>query len=523
MNKTVSVNIGGLAFIVEENAYQILQSYLANVKSKFSEDEAEIMMDIEARIAELLREKLIDLKEVIEEADIEEVIEIMGQPEDFQDEESERVNQEYAEYVEAESVKRKLYRDTDNAMIGGVCSGLAKYFGVDIIVMRVLFLLFVLFLGSGIFLYIVLLIIIPEAKTTAEKLQMNGEPVNLDSLKAHFNKIGQDINENIKEKQINKKVNTAVNGFIRAIVAILNALGKIIGVAFVIAGVVGLFFVVLYFFGYNDIIPFTSFIRADSFYDFLMVIYSSDLLAKIALVSLIAILIIPLITFIYSGIKMVFDIKSHTYKPLKISLGIIFGICISLLIIVSIRAGINFSNYGENYVSIAENEDVGNTLYVTVGNEDPHLFRSDHGVFGPQYLDIKKDQFSFKNVKIHLKESVDSTGFSIHLIEHSNGINERIAIENAMNIEYDIALKGDTLIVPSYVTIRNKYKYREQGLDIYIHIPKGKIVHFGKGSHKLMNVIYNRRSYYSDFDDIDRIKNTDWINAPDGIDCVNCD
>ena len=525
MNKTVSVNIGGFAFIVEENAYQILQSYLTKVKSKFSADEAEIMVDIEARIAELLKEKMGELKEVVDETDVNEVISIMGQPEDYQDDDAVDTGQnEEAEYVEAEPIKRKLFRDTDNAVFGGVCSGLGKYFGVDVNIIRALFIFFVLFLGSGILLYIVLLIVIPEAITTADKLEMNGEPVNIDSLKAHFNKLGEDINENLKNKNVNKKVNSAVNGFVKVISTIVEALSRIIGVAFVIAGIVGLFFVVLYFMGYRDIIPFTSFIKSDSFYDFLMVIYSSETLATIAMVSLIIILIIPLITFIYSGVKMVFDIKTTTYKPIKLVLGIVFGVSVALLAIVSIRAAVNFSNYGENYEEITANEPIGNMIYIEVADDNPALFPASDQPFGPQFMDIEPDQFSLKNVEIHLRESTDSTDLSVHLIEYSSGINERIAIENAMNIEYDIALKGDTLVVPSYFTVKNKNKFRGQGLEVYINIPPGKGVHFGEGTHKLMNVICNRRNYYHNIDDIGRIKNTDWINTPDdGIECINCD
>jgi len=522
MNKTVSVNIGGFAFIVEENAYHILQSYLTKVKSKFSADEAEIMVDIEARIAELLKEKIEGSKEVIDEDDINEVIDIMGQPEDYQDDDLENTstNQDDAEYVEAESIKRKLFRDTDNSVIGGVCSGLAKYFDVDVSLIRFLFIFFVLFLGSGILLYIILLLVIPEAKTTADKVQMRGEQVNIDSIKAHFKNIGEDINKNLKEKNVNKKVSSAVNGFTRAVITIVEAFSRIIGVALVIAGIVGLFFVVLYFMGYNDIIPFTSFIKADGFYDFLLVIYSSDLLAKIALVNFITVLIIPLFTFIYSGTKMVFDIKSSTYKPLKITLGILFGISVSLLTIVSIRAGVNFSNYGENYEKIGMSEDMGNVLYIEVVDIDPTLFKANEQPFGPQYMDIQSDRFALKDVNIRLKEGIDSTNFSVNLIEYSRGINERIAMENAMNVEYHVELRGDTLIVPSYIIVMNKNKFRGQGLDIDINIPSGKIVHFGERTHKLMSI---HRNYYSGYGHTDRIKNTDWVNTPDGIECINCD
>lgn len=526
MNKTVSVNIGGFAFIIEESAYDTLRVYLAKVKSKFSVDEAEIMMDIEARIAEILKGKLENQKDVIEEVDIQDVISIMGSPEDYQDDESEINNEDEAEFVEAETLKRKLFRDTDNEVIGGVCSGIAKYFEIDAVVVRVLFIFFSLFLFSGILVYIILLIIIPEARTTAQKIQMNGDPVNLTSLKAHFSKLGEDINENIKDKNINKKVNTVVNSIVKVVLVLINAFSKIVGVALVIAGVIGLFFTVLYFLGYQDIVPFTSFIKADGFYDFLMIIYSSTALARIAFFSLIAVLIIPLLTFLYSGIKLVFEIKSSGYKPIKISLAIMFGIAISMLTIVSIRAGVSFSDYGEHYEQIDSADEVGDALYILIKPDNSEYFPIHSMPFSPQFMYVKEVNFALKNIKVHLKNEIESDSFNIYTIQHSRGINERIAIENAMNIDYKIEIKGDTLYIPRYLLIANSIKFRGQGLNIHIKVPIGKRVHFGEGTHQINSLINDHTYYYDDFDhhyhNRNRIKDTDWIGTDKGLECLNC-
>ena len=270
MKKTVSVNIGGFAFNIEESAYDQLRAYLAAVENNLASDQAEIMRDIEARIAEIFKDKLAGTQEVIDESNIEEIISIMGQPEDYQDEEDQASNESKSDgQSESFSENRKsLFRDMDNASLGGVCSGLARYFDVDPLFIRILFVFFAVFAGSGLLLYIILWLVIPEAKTTADKLKMSGEHINLESIKSHFNQLGRDINQNIKSKKINKKINKFVDSSVTTAQKVAKVMQKIIGTAFIIASIVGLFFFTLYLLGNQDIIPFSSFIIADSLFDF---------------------------------------------------------------------------------------------------------------------------------------------------------------------------------------------------------------------------------------------------------------
>ena len=523
MNKTVSVNIGGFAFIIEDEAYEILQSYLSKVKSKFVNDQAEIMMDIEARIAELLKDRLAGLKEVVDEEDVKAVIEIMGQPEDYAGDESEEIPVDEDKSEEGKNVKRKLFRDRDNEVISGVCSGLAKYFNIDAVVVRALFVLSVLFLGTGLLLYIILIIVIPEAKTTSDKLKMNGEPVNLDSLKSHFSNISHDINDNLKEKNIGGKVNSIVNSVLKVVVAIAKALSKVVGVALIVAGVIGLFFMILYVLGNKDVIPLGSVVKADSFYDILQILYSSSLMATIAMICIVIVIVIPLISFVYTGFRLVFETRTIIDKPIKIGMSILFGIAICLLAVVSIRTGINFSNYGEKFSELTVEEPIGNVLYIEVEEDDPSLFAMNSFPFGAQVMDIKPDYFTLRNVEVHLQEGTDTSNFEIRKIQYSCGINERIAVENAVGMDYTLELRGDTLVVPTYLRIKNKLKYRGQGLEIYITIPHGKRINFGKGTYKLINVINHHRHYYKGFRNDGSFEGTSWYSSPEGIDCVNCD
>ena len=181
MNKTISINLNGMLFYLEEGAYNRLFQYLKNIRSNFDRTEGcdEIIQDIEARIAELFAQ-FIKTKQVILENEVNEVIAIMGEPEIYKNEEDASENPK-GERIDKETVKR-LFRDSDDAVLGGVCSGIGYYFGIDPVWLRLAFVIALFLAGSGPLLYIILWIVIPKANTTAEKLQMRGEKVNIENI-----------------------------------------------------------------------------------------------------------------------------------------------------------------------------------------------------------------------------------------------------------------------------------------------------------------------------------------------------
>ena len=136
MKKTFTINISGTVFHIEEDAYEVLQKYLVNLKNHFgnSEEGKEIIADIEARIAEIFSEKSADKKMVVTLDMVNEIVEIMGTPEDFVEEEGE---EEPA--ITGTTRKRRLYRDPDRRVLGGVCGGLSAYFNMDTAILRIIF------------------------------------------------------------------------------------------------------------------------------------------------------------------------------------------------------------------------------------------------------------------------------------------------------------------------------------------------------------------------------------------------
>ncbi len=198
MEKAISVNLGGMVFYTDLSAYDMLQAYLGSIEKEFinESEKEEIMADIESRIAELFLERLNYQKQVVTIEDIKAVMEILGDPKDFAPEEEENTSHE--KQKKEKQASKRLYRDTEKRILGGVCAGLGAYFKMDPLVFRILFALLVLFMGTGLILYLILWMVIPEATTTAQKLEMHGEPITIDnivkSIKNEFEDVRKKMN-----------------------------------------------------------------------------------------------------------------------------------------------------------------------------------------------------------------------------------------------------------------------------------------------------------------------------------------
>jgi phage shock protein PspC (stress-responsive transcriptional regulator) len=190
MKITVSINLGGYSFNIDEDAYGELKRYLKNLEMHFAGEESssEILSDIETRMAELFRARMTAYKQVITIEDVREAITILGTPEDISDAEGPTDHEKFSS-----PGYHRIYRDPDNRIIGGVCAGMGVYWDMDPIILRVIFAVLVLAGGLGGLVYLILWIVIPEAKTTAQKIEMKGNPVNIhnikDSVKKEFDNV----------------------------------------------------------------------------------------------------------------------------------------------------------------------------------------------------------------------------------------------------------------------------------------------------------------------------------------------
>lgn len=273
MNKTITITLNGLIFYIEEDAYAQLNQYLDSIKAHLGDDRNEIMQDIEASIAEKFTNLTGARKLVIAKDDVDNLIKIMGTVEDFTDSTQEkpegkpqrtRQKNEYGKQV------KKLYRDPDNMIIAGVCSGLGAFIGVDPVIIRLLFALTIFFGGVGIVVYVVLWLSMPIAETSTQKLEMQGDPVTLVKLQEIAK---EKISTTKIEKGTNflKKILTIPEKIIRAFFLIIkklfSAFSVIAGAGIIIGSIIAIgflsFSVSIFIFTPNSPYIFSDFLIKD--------------------------------------------------------------------------------------------------------------------------------------------------------------------------------------------------------------------------------------------------------------------
>jgi phage shock protein PspC (stress-responsive transcriptional regulator) len=185
MKITVAINLGGYSFNIDEDAYSELKRYLRNLELHFAGEESssEILSDIETRMAELFRVKMTGYKQVISIEDVKDAISVLGTPEDISDNEGKSARDKFSS-----PGYHRMYRDTDHRIIGGVCAGMGAYWDIDPLILRVIFVALTIAGGLGVLVYLILYIVLPDAKTTAQKIEMKGEPVNIHNIKESVKK-----------------------------------------------------------------------------------------------------------------------------------------------------------------------------------------------------------------------------------------------------------------------------------------------------------------------------------------------
>lgn len=355
MNKTVNVTINNLIFHIEEEGYELLSEYLIAIKKhfKFFEDSEEIIEDIESRIAEQFHAKIKASKEVITTEDVEELILTMGTVEDFAQAEDAIPDDDDEIRTEPSMRKkrvRKLYRNPDDKIIAGVCSGLAAYFGLDATLVRIIFFISIFFGGTGLLLYLVLLVIVPEANSAAEKLEMQGEPLTI-------SKIEEEIQRHLKKKYISAfvknhggqgKVVDSAKSFLEKVISGLSDIFRLIGQLFEMF-FRKFFVIILFIIGLVIIIKVALVIAAitvgyvamminlqESYINFPITEYISGFNYYVLLTSLYLILLMPLFILMSLGISIM-ERKNTFSKRLSLAILIIWLGAISVFGIMSLK------------------------------------------------------------------------------------------------------------------------------------------------------------------------------------------
>lgn len=522
MNKTISINIGGIVFNIEENAYLNLYNYLQSIKNNFTEasEQEEIMNDIEARIAEIFQSKLHDSKQVITIKDVDAMIEIMGRPEDYVSEEFQNASEKNTKtetQSDSEPVQKRLFRDTENGLLGGVCSGLAHYFNLDVTIVRIIFILLTILGGSGILIYLVLLFVAPEARTTSDKMQMRGQHVNLETIKEHFLNLKNEIKEGARSGKFKKSFNQTVNRGVKASSGFAKAFTRFVGFTFILGGILGLIILFSVFFGDSGLIPIFGADHAESLSALLYMLYPGSIQGILVFIAIMIVTLIPVLSILTSGVKLLFNLK-QSFKTIAVFTSIIWFTGIAVLIITGINLGMSMRSETSVEIEVPVTDST-NVLLIDVTEDD--IF-SDHIVYDDVWNQTELIRSGDKNIflgfpELHLTEKKDSGNFEIIFIKKSNGMSTKDAIVKAENIEYNLTLSGNQLLLSPYFTIPSDDKLRGQQVEIEIAVPAGKKVILGEGIDRIDFDTDTKNRY-----DENLFSGTTWQNENGRVKCVEC-
>ncbi|MFA7275074.1 MAG: PspC domain-containing protein [Crocinitomicaceae bacterium] len=480
MKKTISIHIKGINFLIEEDAYEILKNYMARLAEKLSNTKGkeEIIEDIELRIVELFTASLSSRKEVIEEKEVNETISTLGEPEQFIDEESEGTEQKKESFNQENSSfepsEKRLYRDMDRASIAGVCSGLALYLHMDLIIVRILFILFTMAAGFGVPLYIILWIVLPTANSHIDRLRMQGRPITVENVREEVEMAADRMSKSSKnfaskiqrENVIQRFFGTIGKIISKGIGGFLLFLGIIFSIAF--------FIVVIGHMGTTPVKTDEGFL---GLYNFGLLFFEDPEQLNFLWLSAGIIAVAGIIWLIASGTRLLFNLRYPWYRYLSRSM-LFIGI---IGVVLAFYFGSILAREYTIEKSI-ETERVASTepFEIETLDDDYSIHNYRHNGYNQRHgknywLLIKNDKIEERGIRIYYEVSPDSL---YHILEErvASSRNDRDALFRAKNIQFKIKQNGTKYTIPNEYQFPVSDKIRNQHVQVYVLIPKGKSI-----------------------------------------------
>ena len=479
MNKTVNINLGGMFFHIDEDAFQKLTRYFDAIKRSLSNSSGhdEIIKDIEMRVSELLNEKQKSDKHVVGLKDVDEVIAVMGQPEDYIIEDDKTNEQSYRSSTTTST--KKLYRDRDKGMVGGVSSGLGYYFGIDAVWFRLFFVLLVLAgFGAGFLAYIILWIVTPEASTTSEKLEMTGEPVTISNIEKKVREEFENVSEKIKNadydkygNQIKTGANKIGNSFGDFIISVFKIFAKFLGILLILSGLTVLFFLLIGIFTLGSGVfidfPWQGFIEAGNFTDY--PIWAFGLLMFFAAG-------IPFFFLALLGFKLLSPNMKSIGNVGKYTLLALWLIAVSLAISIGIKQASAFAVDGRVVQKETFNLNPKDTLFIKFKHNDYFAKNvNDHNGFQVTQDSTGMDVIYSNEVSFKIEKTDEKLPY-IQIEKEAKGKSLSEAKKRAEKIKYRYTIIGNQLVLDNYLVTDLKNKYRDQEIEITLYLPKGTLI-----------------------------------------------
>lgn len=464
MKPTIRVSIGGFAFNLEEDAYNLLNDYLQALKRHFigNPESDEIVADIEARLSELLQMRLNGSDNVVSLENAEEIIGIMGNPKDFGDAVAEDSTGKKAagDFSPEDNSfrKKRLFRDIENKVIGGVCSGLGHYFRIDAAVIRLIFAAIFLFLFFSmnhtpscmvlVLIYVVLWIVMPAAKTFNQKLTMTGANPSIENI--------EDRNQPVTRAYRG----TGIGAFFKVLLNVILGIFVVALSATLIAMIVAL--VWLYF--DNDILGVTN---------WLILIGCNTVYAKIAFIFL---AFLPVVGLLCLFIKL---LRRSTFTTQTLVAFIIGAIVWVVSLAYLANSGANFIYHSRVSTEVTEEfriEVASDTLYVRLNDEYLNA-EPIPNISNAFYKGVKLDErkiYILPRINVEV-DTLLKNDYEIRIRKWSRASNDYSAKRNAERLKLDY-IQRDSLFLLQPNWYDNEHPWKNESFEILIKIPAQKRV-----------------------------------------------
>lgn len=465
MKKTVHINLAGHAFSIDEDAYEKLDAYLKAVERKLgnTEEARETLDDINLRIAELFRGVHSDATSAITLTDVEEVIKTLGAPTDYETpDEPDDANEEKTTIEPP--FKKQLYRDPDNRVLGGVCSGLGSYFGVDPIIFRLLFIVATVVYGTSFLAYLVLWIAIPKAVTVQQRIMMMGGAPGSDSW---------------RRRQVNRPPgNDPTNSIIRAFAVVFGIF--LIIVSFI--SLTGL----LVTFTLTDVL-FSSYLGDGTWISQLDTLFLMPDQRLTAFLGLALTAGIPLLVLFYLGMHLVFRFKKGGPAFLVTSL-ILWLAGIGLVIYTGLNVATEYAGKNRIEKTTELRIPTSDTIFIDVNQSSLALGKGE-SVFSHDGISVRNfdNQLTLIGTPdIEVYKNADH--FKITVRKEARGKNSERAGENAARIEFFHLQNDSILMLDRYFNVQNPALIRNQKVFVEIEVPTGKEVKIAEDLKYLVEI-----------------------------------
>lgn len=522
MNKTININLANTFFHIDEEAYLKLQRYLEAVKRSFTKSQGkdEIISDIEARIAELFTERLQHDRHVITIKEVEEIISIMGQPEDYLVDEELFEDEPKRESGYKSKPHKQLFRDIDRKYIGGVCAGLSHYVGLDVLWIRLLFILIAIFsFGTGILLYLILWILVPEAVTTAQKIAMAGDPVNISNIEKKIREGFEDVTEKVKNVNYDKMGATvkknSKNFFDTSasiFLILLNTFAKFIGIIILITAATALItlFYGLFTAGTMDVwgAPWNDYINA-------------TINAPIWVISLLVFLSIgiPLFFLFYLGLKILVNNLKSIGNFAKFTLLGLWMLSVIGITILGIKTASSYAFHSTATQIDYPEFNSTDTLEIKIASTDAlkhSLFDSDDFIISDIGMPDGKKSIYSEDVEFRIR-AAENDKLKIEIEKESQGESQREAHSRAEMISYEYNLESRVLTLDNYLKTALENGFREQEVAVTLFLPTSAIIKLHHSTR-----YYLGRNNNMGFSSKELTKHLWQIDAQGTLVCIDC-